>query len=171
MTARELAARLGARRIGKDKWVALCPAHPDRRPSLSIGIGRKVPVVMKCRSAGCDTKAILAAMGLKWADVFDAALGKIDFAGIRRREGERFNAARCQNILRHMAIEKSNRFAAEAGRLAARMALHPNDSGIMARQFHRVLTASRRWATEARKLYNEPNLRMYPRPPYTWEVA
>lgn len=29
-----------------------------------------MPVLLKCQSAGCDTKDILAALGLTWADLF-----------------------------------------------------------------------------------------------------
>jgi hypothetical protein len=47
---------------------ALCPAHPDRTPSLSITAGTTQPVVIKCH-ANCDTDAILAAVGLTWADI------------------------------------------------------------------------------------------------------
>jgi hypothetical protein len=71
VTAREFASLLRARKIGRDKWVAKCPAHPDRQPSLAISVGKKVPVVMMCMSNGCDTKQILAAVGLSWTDLFD----------------------------------------------------------------------------------------------------
>jgi hypothetical protein len=56
------------RRCG-DTWTALCPAHDDRRPSLSIREGRDGRVLLKCW-AGCDTAAVLRALGLHWADLF-----------------------------------------------------------------------------------------------------
>jgi hypothetical protein len=71
MTASELARLLRARRAGKGKWTAKCPAHDDRTPSLSIAEGRRVPVLLRCMSHGCDTLAILEAMGLRWGDLFD----------------------------------------------------------------------------------------------------
>lgn len=71
MNAAQIAQALNARRAGKGKWVAKCPAHADRTPSLSIAEGRKVPVVLRCMSVGCDTRDILAAAGLKWSDLFD----------------------------------------------------------------------------------------------------
>src|SRR6185312_4820966 len=71
MTAADIARLLNARKVGRGKWVARCVAHPDRNPSLSIAEGRKVPVVLKCMSAGCETSAILAAMGLSWDALFD----------------------------------------------------------------------------------------------------
>lgn len=51
-----------------DKWTALCPAHPDRTQSLSIALkGEKI--VMKCH-AGCETLAIVMAIGLTLGDLF-----------------------------------------------------------------------------------------------------
>lgn len=46
-------------------YVALCPAHDDRNPSLSVSVGEKQPVVLNCQ-AGCDGDAILTALGLSW---------------------------------------------------------------------------------------------------------
>ena len=85
MTAASFASLIGAKRIAKHKWVGRCPAHPDRHPSLSIGVGKRVPVVMMCMSNGCSTKDILNAMGLRWADLFD---GKAS-AEVRDRIGNR----------------------------------------------------------------------------------
>ena len=67
MTAPEVAARLHARRCGAG-WIACCPAHDDRTPSLSIRAGRDGRVLLRCW-AGCDTAAVLAAAGLAWRDV------------------------------------------------------------------------------------------------------
>jgi len=73
VTAAEFAGLLQAKRVGKGKWVAACPAHEGdgrkHKPSLSIAEGRKTPVVFKCMSQGCSQKSILEAMGLTWRDV------------------------------------------------------------------------------------------------------
>lgn len=50
-------------------WLALCPAHADRSPSLSIDRGDDGRVLLKCM-AGCDTEAVLKAAGLTWSDIF-----------------------------------------------------------------------------------------------------
>ena len=50
-------------------WVALCPAHPDRQPSLSVDESKDGKVLLKC-FAGCSCQAIVAAVGLKVADLF-----------------------------------------------------------------------------------------------------
>jgi hypothetical protein len=48
--------------------MALCPAHDDRNPSLSISPGNGSGPLIKC-FAGCDTEAVLKAVGLDWQDV------------------------------------------------------------------------------------------------------
>lgn len=69
MTASQFASLLRARRIGRGKWQAKCPSHPDRKPSLSIAEGKR-GVLIRCMSNGCDTADILDAMGLEWNDLF-----------------------------------------------------------------------------------------------------
>lgn len=58
----------GVKRSGGGQYMARCPCHDDRKQSLSIGEGEK-GIVMKCQ-AGCDTKDILAKVGLKMGDLF-----------------------------------------------------------------------------------------------------
>jgi putative DNA primase/helicase len=62
---------LGAFRDAKRSgvgWTARCPAHDDRRSSLSISYGETQPWVLRCH-AGCEKEAILAAAGLTLADI------------------------------------------------------------------------------------------------------
>ncbi len=56
------------KRNGKG-WSARCPAHEDRRPSLSIGEGDDGCCLLDCK-AGCDTKDVVAAIGCTMADLF-----------------------------------------------------------------------------------------------------
>lgn len=58
----------GARRAGSG-WVALCPAHEDRRASFSVAQGQNGKVLVKCH-AGCSTEAILNALKLRKSDLF-----------------------------------------------------------------------------------------------------
>ncbi|MGE3771480.1 MAG: DNA primase [Gammaproteobacteria bacterium] len=71
MTAADtLIARLEkVKATGPDAWVASCPAHEDRRPSLSI---RQIEdrVLVHCW-AGCGAGDVVAAVGLSLADLFD----------------------------------------------------------------------------------------------------
>src|SRR5262245_59314021 len=53
-------------------WQALCPAHPDRTPSLSLWLGRDGRLMLGCW-AGCEKKAILGAVGLKMSEMFEPA--------------------------------------------------------------------------------------------------
>jgi KaiC/GvpD/RAD55 family RecA-like ATPase len=54
-------------RNGRDNW--RCPAHPDKTPSLSVDPADD-RVLVVCR-AGCDIHAVLAALDLTPADLFD----------------------------------------------------------------------------------------------------
>jgi hypothetical protein len=49
-------------------WKALCPAHEDRMPSMTIGRGTSQPIVIRCH-AGCDSADILERIGLTWSDL------------------------------------------------------------------------------------------------------
>jgi hypothetical protein len=64
-----LALLSGVGRSG-DGWTARCPAHSDRRNSLSIHL-REGRWLVKCH-AGCEWQAIVAALGMVAADLFDA---------------------------------------------------------------------------------------------------
>jgi hypothetical protein len=62
-------ARLKLVRPSRLGWVALCPAHPDRSPSLSIREGDDGRTLVHC-FAGCSVDSIVAALGLKLSDLF-----------------------------------------------------------------------------------------------------
>lgn len=57
---------------GNNKWIARCPAHDDRNPSLSIKYdGNKI--LLYC-FAGCTTNDVLASIGLTFKDLFAETL-------------------------------------------------------------------------------------------------
>lgn len=68
MTAEQIAERLHARHSGAG-WIARCPAHEDRSPSLSIGEGRNGKVLLHC-FGGCTSEAVCDSLGLSLADLF-----------------------------------------------------------------------------------------------------
>ncbi|MBI5093854.1 MAG: AAA family ATPase, partial [Candidatus Hydrogenedentes bacterium] len=73
MTVRELLSQLEAvKAVGSEKWMALCPAHADKNPSLSVSTGEDGKTVLKC-FAGCETQAIVEALGLRMSDLFPDA--------------------------------------------------------------------------------------------------
>jgi hypothetical protein len=51
-----------------EPWSARCPAHDDRDPSLSIGIGTDAHVLLHCH-AGCPAEAIVGTLGLAMRDL------------------------------------------------------------------------------------------------------
>ncbi len=62
-------SRLKRVREDGDGWKAQCPAHDDKNPSLSVGIGDEGRALLKC-FAGCTPDAIVSAMGLRMEDLF-----------------------------------------------------------------------------------------------------
>lgn len=70
MTDDEFLSRLQrVKRTGANRWIAICPAHEDRRPSLNVRIEPDGTKLVVCR-AGCENNAIRDAMGCEWADFF-----------------------------------------------------------------------------------------------------
>jgi hypothetical protein len=71
VNADSLLARLdGVKRTGDRRWIARCPAHLDRTPSLSIretGDG----MILIHDFGGCEVTAVLDAIGLQLADLYD----------------------------------------------------------------------------------------------------
>lgn len=69
MTVEDILTRLNkVTPEGEGHWMACCPAHADRTPSLSVGRGDNGRVLLRC-FAGCPNESIVAAMGLKFADL------------------------------------------------------------------------------------------------------
>jgi len=50
-------------------WQLRCPAHSDRNPSLSLGENAEHHALLHCQ-AGCDTDAVLNALGLSRRDLY-----------------------------------------------------------------------------------------------------
>ncbi len=50
------------------EWVASCPAHEDRKPSLSVGKGHDGRVLLHCH-AGCAPESIVNALGLSFKEL------------------------------------------------------------------------------------------------------
>ena len=61
--------RLQDGRESGDQYIALCPAHPDTNPSLSVKKADDGRVLLHCH-AGCTLEAILAAIDMTTADLF-----------------------------------------------------------------------------------------------------
>lgn len=57
------------RKLSTPGWSARCPAHHDRHPSLSIGVGKDGRVLCHCH-AGCPPQRVVEALGLTMTDLF-----------------------------------------------------------------------------------------------------
>ena len=74
MSASELVDRLhGVRRTGTGRYVARCPAHKDKSPSLSVRELEDGRVLLHC-FAGCDAASVLAAVDLSMESLFPERL-------------------------------------------------------------------------------------------------
>jgi len=108
MTVADFLSHLeGVKRTARG-WQAKCPAHQDRSPSLSIAEGRE-GVLTHC-FAGCETSAIVEAMGLTMAALF--------FNAPDSRTAYRERVRRTQERQRKAQREEVNGFAIDALREA-----------------------------------------------------
>lgn len=70
LAAEELLARLEAvRRNGEGRWMARCPAHGDKGPSLSVREGEDGRILLHCFS-GCSFSEIVTALGVEPQQLF-----------------------------------------------------------------------------------------------------
>ena len=60
MTAEPIVKALGGRKAGNG-WIARCPAHDDRNPSMSLSTGKDGKVLVRCH-AGCDQAKVINAL-------------------------------------------------------------------------------------------------------------
>jgi hypothetical protein len=87
----------GVKEKGAGRWIARCPAHEDRSPSLSI---KELPdgrILLKC-FAECDTEAVLGAVGLEFSDLFPERLPGIGHQAVKSRH---FSASELLEIVSH----------------------------------------------------------------------
>jgi len=85
MNAQDILDRLEKVTGSKGKWIACCPAHQDKSPSLAV-TETDDRVLVHCFS-GCDTQDVTAAIGLNLADLF---YNKLAGAEITERKRQRF---------------------------------------------------------------------------------
>ena len=106
-----LLARLDrVKRTGPGSWIARCPAHEDRGPSLSIRETDDGRILLH-DFGGCGPHDVLAAVGLTFGDLFPS--GPVTHHG--RPERRPFPAA---DVLRAVAFEALVVGAAAAALLA-----------------------------------------------------
>lgn len=129
MTAEVFISRLEkVKQTKPDSWVACCPAHPDKNPSLAVRELDDGRVLIYCR-AGCATRDIIAAVGLEFSDLYPPKLTDTFI----KSERKPFNAA---DILKIIALEVT------VVEIAANMMLA--DGKLKENDFERLQTASER---------------------------
>ncbi len=70
MSVDVLLSRLSkVRKSGPNKWMACCPAHDDRSPSLAIAEPEPDKILIHC-FAGCELSEIIDSVGLSMSDLF-----------------------------------------------------------------------------------------------------
>jgi len=85
MNAKDVLDRLKKVTGSKGKWMACCPAHQDKSPSLAV-TETDDRVLVHCFS-GCDTQEVTAAIGLNVANLF---YNKLAGAEMTERKRQRF---------------------------------------------------------------------------------
>lgn len=120
----------GVRKTGSDKYVARCPAHADKSPSLSIREMSDGRVLIHC-FAGCETEAILSAVGLSFRDIMPERLG--DFPRVRP-------AFTASDALHALAAE-SGLVAIESARQAEGLSQSPDDHARVCKAAGRIAAA------------------------------
>ena len=70
MNVQEFLNRLDkVKKLAPDRWVACCPAHQDKHPSMNIKECSDGTILVICRT-GCSTYDIMQSVGLELKDLF-----------------------------------------------------------------------------------------------------
>lgn len=85
---------------GKGNWVACCPAHDDKRPSLAITEAEDGRILIHCR-AGCTSLDVVYALGLDMKDLFPKPIA--DHKGLPRLKRP-FSMAQAFELARYDAL-------------------------------------------------------------------
>ncbi|MCB1779250.1 MAG: DNA primase [Candidatus Competibacteraceae bacterium] len=100
MSAETLLSRLDhVRETGTGRWIARCPAHDDRSPSLTIRELEDGRVLVHCFT-GCPAGDVLAALGLAFSDLYPPRLT----GHCTKPEKHPFPAS---DVLRALAVESA----------------------------------------------------------------
>jgi len=77
---------------GKGQWMACCPAHEDRSPSLAIKENHDGRILLKC-FAGCGAADVMQAVGMTLSDLFPDGdkheFRPFMFAQVERKQAEK----------------------------------------------------------------------------------
>jgi hypothetical protein len=107
MSADTLLSKLDkVKRTGTDRWIACCPAHEDRSPSLAIRELQDGRILVHC-FAECSVESILSSVGLEFDALFPPK--PIEHAKRERRPFNAFDVLEClENEARIAAVASAN---------------------------------------------------------------
>ncbi len=83
---------------GSSKWLACCPAHDDKKPSLGIKLTDDDKILIKCFS-GCSVVEIVTAVGLELSDLMPES---VDYK--KGAKPPRFNKYELFDLILHHAL-------------------------------------------------------------------
>lgn len=84
------------KKIGNDRYKAICPAHDDKTPSLAIKYADE-KLLLHC-FGGCDTADVLSSIGLTFSDLMpEKAMGHF------KKDTKPFNAIEILEIIKFEA--------------------------------------------------------------------
>jgi hypothetical protein len=123
------------RKTGANNWIACCPAHDDKNPSMTVGIGDNQGIIIHC-FPGCSPAEIVWALGLELHELMpERPLGREYVAGRARP----FPAA---DVLEAVAND-----AFYVAYMAATMEqghkLTPTDKALLGQAYERITEARR----------------------------
>jgi hypothetical protein len=105
----ELISRLQkVRKTGDAKWLACCPAHKDRSPSLAIKLSDSDKILLHC-FAGCDVQSIVSSVDLELSDLMPErpqGYGRSKPNAPRFNKNELFDCLVFESTLLSLAIRK-----------------------------------------------------------------
>ena len=89
----------GVKHTGPGRFMARCPAHDDRSPSLGVKDCGDGVTVVNCL-AGCETEDVLSAVGLTFSDLYPERIAtEHSYKPVRQR----FDARQALRVLRSEA--------------------------------------------------------------------
>lgn len=95
MTADALLSRVDhVKQTGTNRWIARCPGHDDRGPSLAVRELDDGRVLIHC-FAGCSAHEIVAAAGISFADLFPPSDSAVQSQPRERRPFAAMDVLRC----------------------------------------------------------------------------
>ncbi len=124
----------GVKHTGPGRFMARCPAHDDRSPSLGVKDCGDGFTVVNCL-AGCETEDVLSAVGLSFSDLYPERIGQDH---TYKPVGQRFDVRQVLRVLR----SEATLVAIAAENIAEGITLSDNDRDRVFNASCRIRAAS-----------------------------